>query len=225
MAKPSSKSSPPPSAVPSQLSTPSTLHDLLPDPLNARVHGDRNKALIGKSVREIGPARSGVIDEQGVLLAGNGTAEVLKEEGFSKIKVIPTDGNEWVVVRRKNLTPLQKRALAFADNRAGELATWEPTKLAGQAMDLKQWFTDAELTKYNAVPTQLVGGGPDSEEPDTPDVPPGPTSAVRMVQLFLDTATQPEFLAMVSRLRGYFSTDNPTDTVLAALRYARHSLT
>ena len=210
-------------ASPTNHPTVSSLQDLLSDPDNARVHGDRNKALIKKSLREIGPARSGVIDENGMLLAGNGTAEALKEEGFSKIKVVPTDGREWVVVRRTGLTPTQKRALAFADNRSGELATWNPTKLAGQQIDLKQWFTDAELTKFNAMPTELVGGGPDTGDVEDEALP-LPTSTVRMVQLFLDTDTQPEFFQMIVRLKGYFSTDNPTDTVLEALRYARHQL-
>jgi len=46
---------------------------LVPDPRNARRHNGRNLALIEASLREVGAARSIVVDEGGVILAGNAT--------------------------------------------------------------------------------------------------------------------------------------------------------
>lgn len=45
-----------------------------------------------------------------------------------------------------------------------------------------------------------------------------PMSGVRMVQLFLDADTQPEFMNMVEFLNPILETDNPTDCVLAVMR-------
>jgi len=49
-----------------------TIADLTHDPKNARKHGKRNLDTIAKSLEECGAARSIVIDENGVILAGNG---------------------------------------------------------------------------------------------------------------------------------------------------------
>jgi len=81
--------------------------------------------MIADALREIGAARSGVIDEDGNILAGNGTFEALSEAGIEKVKVVEADGNEWVVVRRKGLTKKEKAKLALYDNRTAELAEWD----------------------------------------------------------------------------------------------------
>ena len=81
-----------------------TLKDLKPDVKNARKHNPRNIGMIADALREVGAARSGVCDEDGNILAGNGTYEALAEAGIEKVKVVEADGNEWVVVKRKGLT-------------------------------------------------------------------------------------------------------------------------
>lgn len=89
------------------------LSDLHPDQRNARKHNPRNIGMVADSLREVGAARSGVIDEDGNILAGNGTWEALAEAGIERVKVVEADGNEWVVVRRKGLTEEQKRKLSL----------------------------------------------------------------------------------------------------------------
>ncbi|MDP9366390.1 MAG: hypothetical protein M3Q10_19565, partial [Chloroflexota bacterium] len=49
------------------------LSALVPDPRNARKHNDRNLALIEQALREVGAARSVVVDEAGTVLTGNAT--------------------------------------------------------------------------------------------------------------------------------------------------------
>jgi ParB-like chromosome segregation protein Spo0J len=121
------------------------LSDLKQDPKNARKHNPRNIGMIEKSIREVGAARSGVIDENGTILAGNGTYEALAAAGIERVKIVEADGNEWVVVQRSGLTEQQKRQLALADNRTAELAEWDGPMLEQQGVDLEAWFNVQEL--------------------------------------------------------------------------------
>jgi hypothetical protein len=124
-----------------------SLADLKPDKKNARKHNPRNLGMIESSLRQVGAARSGVIDEHGVILAGNGTYEALAAAGIEKVKIVEADGNEWVVVERKGLTEKQKRILSVSDNRTSDLATWDGPTLEAQGIDLKPWFSEEELNR------------------------------------------------------------------------------
>jgi len=99
--------------------------DLKPDPNNARKHNPRNVGMIEDSLHDVGAARSIVIDEDNVVLAGNATTEAAASAGIEKVRVVEADGNEIIAVRRRNLSPEQKLRLALADNRAAELAEWD----------------------------------------------------------------------------------------------------
>ena len=154
-----------------------TIEDLTPDPRNARRHTPRNIGVIERSLNEVGAARSIVIDEDGVILAGNATTEAAQQAGITRVRVIEADGNELIAVQRRGLTPEQKVKLALADNRAAELAEWEPDVLAGIAaeMDLKDLFHPDELAALaqpDAAPEAGAGG---DEFDTTPDE--GPTRA------------------------------------------------
>ena len=61
-----------------------TLADLKPDPRNARRHNPRNVGMLEKALNEVGAARSIVIDEQGVVLAGNATIEAAGRAGIER---------------------------------------------------------------------------------------------------------------------------------------------
>lgn len=115
---------------------PTHLKDLTPDPANARKHGPRNVGTIVSALNEVGAARSIVIDEDGVILAGNATAEAAAEAGITKVRVVDVDGETVVAVRRSNLTPQQKARLALFDNRAAELAEgWDEDVLRQMLAD------------------------------------------------------------------------------------------
>lgn len=98
---------------------------LKPDAKNARRHTPRNIGLIVDALSEVGAARSIVIDEQGRVLAGNGTIEAAAEAGITKIQVVDSDGETLIAVRRRGLTEHQKRRLALFDNRSAEPAEWD----------------------------------------------------------------------------------------------------
>lgn len=99
--------------------------DFLSDDKNARKHTPRNVGMITDALREVGTGRSGVIDEKGKVLAGNATLEALAQAGIRRVKVVESNGEEWIVVRRTGLNAKQKRRLALYDNRTGELSEWD----------------------------------------------------------------------------------------------------
>jgi len=125
---------------------------LTPDSRNARRHPDRNLAVLEASLREVGAARSIVVDEAGVVLAGNATVEAASRMGLSRVRVVDVDGTELVAVRRTGLTGEQKRRLALLDNRTAELAEWDAGVLAALAADtnLSGLWDDDELAEIIA---------------------------------------------------------------------------
>jgi hypothetical protein len=128
-----------------------SLGDLRPDPDNARLHNARNIAMIEDSLQEVGFARSGVIDEDNIILAGNGVTEAAGNVfGDVEAVVVSVDGNTPVYIRRTGLTAAQKKALAYYDNRTNELSRWNTDQLKADAedgFDLKKLFYDEELKR------------------------------------------------------------------------------
>ena len=139
-----------------------TIRDLKPDPRNARKRTDRSASLIQESLQRFGAARSIVIDEDGRILAGNGTVEGAKAAGIEKVRIIETEGDELVAVRRTGLTEEQKIGLALADNRTSDLSDWDPLMLQqlSETHDVSPWFEPEDLSA-------LIGGN------ESPDFPPG----------------------------------------------------
>jgi DNA modification methylase len=131
-----------------------SLAQLTRDPRNSRKHTPRNVGAIANSLREVGAARSIVIDEDDVILAGNATVTAATEAGLG-LRVVESNGDEIIAVRRRGLTAKQKTRLALFDNRAAELAEWDIDILRGlEPEDLAGMFTDeefAELTKLEKV--------------------------------------------------------------------------
>jgi len=126
-----------------------SLADLHADPVNARRHNPRNVGMIENALNEVGTGRSIVIDEDGRVLAGNATIEAAAQAGIEKVRVVDTDGETLVAVRRTGLTEAQKRRLALYDNRTAELADWDGEMLAALLSEDKDvvegLFTDDEL--------------------------------------------------------------------------------
>lgn len=112
-----------------------TIADLKPDPRNARRHSERNMRVLMDSLQEVGAARSIVINENNVILAGNGLVEAAGQVGIENVKVVEADGNTIVAVKRTGLSAKEQKRLAILDNRAGELAEWEPDVLAELNLD------------------------------------------------------------------------------------------
>ena len=152
---------------------PSHIKDLVPDPENARNHTPRNIGMIEDSIQAVGLARSIVIDEDGTILAGNGTIEAAGNVGTTKLRVIDADGDEVIAVRRKDLTREQKRLLALFDNRASDLAGWNVNVLKDIPIDeRRKAFTDEEFKA-------LIAAAEKAEEEAPPEFPSADKDSVK----------------------------------------------
>lgn len=122
--------------------------DLMPDAENARQHNPRNVGTITDALHEVGAARSIVVDENGVILAGNATIEAAAQAGIERVQVVDADGETIIAVRRRGLTPEQKKRLAYFDNRSAELATWDHDQILADwetGLDFAGLFYEEEL--------------------------------------------------------------------------------
>jgi len=148
-----------------------SINDLTSDHKNARRRTDRSTSLIAESLKRYGAARSIVIDEDGRILAGNGTVEGAKKAGINKVRVIEAEGDELIAVRRAGLTEDQKVGLALADNRSSDLSEWDNEMLRklSEEHDLTPWFEDDELL---AEVLDAVDGNTDPD--DVPEAPADP---------------------------------------------------
>lgn len=138
------KRSDPPAAAPADTLT---LAQLVPDPRNHRVRTPRGQAMLAASFREVGPARSIVIDEDDIVRAGNGALQAAAAAGITKLKIVDADGDTLVAVRRRGWTPEQKRAASIYDNRTAELAEWSGDQVLSDVaagLDLRPFWTPEE---------------------------------------------------------------------------------
>lgn len=130
------------------------------DPSNARAHSVRNLESIKLSLERFGQQKPIVVDESGVVVAGNGTLSAAVSLGWDEVSVV-----------RTSLRGQEASAYAIADNRTAELASWDYTVLAetleklraDESIDeLSSGFTALELNAL--VPLSADEAMPDDEE-------------------------------------------------------------
>lgn len=122
--------------------------------------------MVVDALHQVGAARSIVIDENNVILAGNGVTEAAAEAGITKVRVIEANGDELIAVRRSGLTEDQKRALAIYDNRTAELAAWDFEQLAADkaaGLSLQPFWTEEEEAALFADQMAPVEGHTDPD--------------------------------------------------------------
>ena len=124
-----------------------SINTLKSDHKNARKRTDRSAELIKESLERYGAARSIVIDEENRILAGNGTVEGAKAAGINNVRIIESEGDEIIAIRRTGLSEDEKVGLALADNRTSDLSEWDQEMLhhLAQQHDLAPWFEQTDL--------------------------------------------------------------------------------
>ena len=145
-----------------------SINSLHQDKKNARKRTDRSSTLIEESITRYGAARSIVIDEENRILAGNGTVEGAKAAGLQNVRIIESDGDEIIAIRRSGLTEEQKVGLALADNRTSDLSDWDHEMLhtLSQEHDIAAWFTPEDLSSITGDPTETLEPPQDFDEVD-----------------------------------------------------------
>jgi site-specific DNA-methyltransferase (adenine-specific) len=112
-----------------------------------------------------------VIDEDNRILAGNGTVDAAKRAGISKVRVIETEGDEIIAVKRTGLTEDQKIGLALADNRTSDLSEWDKEMLhqLSEEHDITPWFEAEDLAEImgevEVIPAEGLTDADDVPEP------------------------------------------------------------
>lgn len=157
-----------------------TLTDLTPDPANRRTHSPRNLGMLVDALKVVGASRSIVVDETGMILAGNGVVEAASAAGLSKVQIVEADGETIIAVRRRGLTAAQKRQLAIYDNRTAELAEWNVDQLAADLQngeDLTAFFLPDELAS-------ILGTGAKAGQTDPDAVPAVRATEIQRGDLF-----------------------------------------
>ena len=118
------------------------------DEKNYRLHGDKNKRIIRKSLAELGAARSIVVDNENYIIAGNGVFEMSQELGI-KTRIVESDGSELIVVKRTDIaTDDEKRKLlALADNHASDTSEFDIDLIASDfdVEELDAWEFETNI--------------------------------------------------------------------------------
>ena len=146
-----------------------SINDLKQDHKNARKRTNQSAELIQESLKRYGAARSIVIDENNRILAGNGTIEGAKAAGIKNVRIIETDGDEIIAVKRTGLSEHDKVGLALADNRTSDLSDWDAEMLhrLSEEQDISPWFEEDDLAEIIGEVEKLPG----EEHTDPDDVP------------------------------------------------------
>ena len=144
------------------------------DERNYRKHSKKNKALIKKSLEELGAGRSVVIDADDTLVAGNGVYEQAKKLKMP-VRVVETDGSELVIVKRTDIHTQdeKRRNLALADNAASDLSEWDvpvietdwaKDVLADWGVELSEVETEEEIQRRLDEFKERIASGEMREE-------------------------------------------------------------
>jgi hypothetical protein len=185
-----------------------------PDPRNARRHNARNLKAIRASLELHGQHRALVVQKRGeryVVRIGNGTLQAAKELGWPAVACVVIEEDD-----------ARAMARALADNRAGELATWDDAELSAQLRELEEGllgpatgFTEAEIQKL------LDGAGTAPAEPaEAPRVAPEPDRPkyTRLVNLYFTTEGLEEWERLLGVARSRLGEDDASQAALRALR-------
>lgn len=112
------------------------------DSKNYRVHSDKNKMIIDKSLKELGAGRSILIDSENEIIAGNGVFEQAEKQNI-KIKIVETDGTELIAVKRTDLKTNDKKRkkLALIDNHSTDTSNFDFDKINDdfEEIELEEW--------------------------------------------------------------------------------------
>lgn len=174
------------------------------NPSNPRFIKDYKFKKLVKSIKtfpEMLEKRPIVVDENMVVLGGNMRYKACKAAGLFEIWIDIAD--DW--------TEEQKKEFIIKDNSSFGEWDWDILANEWNVDDLKDWGLDIPKWEDTAFDSEIE----DTGEYDYPDE--AMQSHVKMVQLFLNTTTEPKFKQWELDLRDYYKSDNLTDTIYRAI--------
>lgn len=120
------------------------IEELVQDDHNLNKGTEEGQRLMERSFRELGAGRSILVDKDGRIIAGNKSQKAAMAAGIKRVRVIETEGDELIAVKRTDLSLDSKegRELAYADNLTTQV------NLAWSCAD---FYKFCEMAKYLAV--------------------------------------------------------------------------
>lgn len=115
------------------------LTDLVPSVRNARRHSKKQIHLIAESIKAFSFTTPILITTDGEIVAGHGRYEAAKLLGMKTVPVICIN----------HLGPQQIRALRIADNKLGELSTWDDEILNVELSELIGFDVEVEVLGFD----------------------------------------------------------------------------
>ena len=116
------------------------IRDIIPDSHNFNAGTEKGREMIEKSFRELGAGRSILLDKNNRIIAGNKSQQAAIAAGITKVRIVDTDGDEIVAVRRRDVDLDSKvgRELAFADNATQQVSlAWDEAELQAVQADVE----------------------------------------------------------------------------------------
>jgi hypothetical protein len=169
--------------------------DLKFDPKNAREHNEKNIDAIKGSLTRFGLQKPIVVDENNIIVAGNGTVAAAMSLGWTEIDCVVSDLNG------NNIT-----AYALADNRTAELAAWDMAVLGKTLSALQdEGFGIADIGFNPDEYAHLMGDGDLVDDPlkEWTDVPEfnqsDMTSVKKLIVHFKTTEDYAKFAALIGQ--------------------------
>jgi hypothetical protein len=140
------------------------IEELAQDTHNFNKGTDEGRALMERSLNELGAGRSILIDKDNNIIAGNKTQEAAIKAGIKKVRVIETTGDELVAVKRTDvdIDSAKGRELALVDNLSTQVnLSWDEAEIEAidtqiEGFDVGDWgWTPPD------VADMLTGGAED----------------------------------------------------------------
>lgn len=181
---------------------------------NPRINKESVEKVV-MSIKEVGWKVPIIVDENNVILAGHTR---LKAAQLLQLDKVP-------VHIAKDLTEQQKTAFRIMDNKSQDFSQWDNELLAGEFAKLADSDYDLDLTGFNFDEIEkMTASMLEFDEPETivtednfEDFGEVQTSNVRMVNIFLNSETEPKFQEMIANLKEKWQKENLTDTVFEAV--------
>ena len=181
---------------------------------NPRINVDAVEK-VKESIQEFGFRQPIVTDENMIILAGHTRFKASKELNLKKVPVHIA----------KDLSEAQKKAYRIMDNKSNEFSEWDSGLLKSEMielgdLDINMQLTGFELDEINKLTKNelLKFDGDVSEDLELEEMGDYEQSNVKMIQLFLNTDTEPEFKKMAQALQEKFGINNITDLMFKILK-------
>jgi hypothetical protein len=124
--------------------------EFTPDEENTNRGTERGLGFLERSIEEFGAARPVVADADNIIRAGNKTFQVCQEKGIP-IKVVETDGNTLIVLKRTDLRGDRAKEYGLLDNRIAQVDLQYDQDvlkaLEEDGVDLKKYWFEDELDR------------------------------------------------------------------------------